>query len=85
MSESSKICDQELVHALDNCTEGHDCWLVPSKPRSKLHVVPDSTQSNAMRLVTPPKLDVENLVPTIYHLFHECNLTIYDIECELLT
>ncbi len=35
-----------------------------------------------MRLVVLPEFDVENLVPTVYHLNYECNLTIYDIECE---
>ena len=29
-----------------------------------------------------PEFVVENLVPTVYHLNYECNLTIYDIECE---
>ena len=42
------------------------------------------TQTNAMHLVILPEFDVKNLVLTIYHLNYACNLTIYDIECEVL-
>ena len=37
-----------------------------------------------MHLVILPEFDVKNLVLTIYHLNYACNLTIYDIECEVL-
>ena len=42
------------------------------------------TQTDATHLVILPEFDVKNLVPTIYHLNYACNLTIYDIECEVL-
>ena len=35
-----------------------------------------------MRLVVLQEFDVENLVPAVYHFNYECDLTIYDIECE---
>ncbi len=44
-----------------------------------------STKTNAMRLVVLPEFDVQNLVPTVYHLNYECNLTLYNMACEVLT
>ena len=37
-----------------------------------------------MRLVVLPEFDVQNLVPTVYHLNYECNLTLYNMACEVL-
>ena len=38
-----------------------------------------------MRLVILPEFDVQILVPTVYHLNYECNLTHYNMACEVLT
>lgn len=38
-----------------------------------------------MRLVVLPEFDVQNLVPTVYHLNYECNLTLYNMACEVPT
>ena len=38
-----------------------------------------------MHLVILPESDVKNLLPTVYHSKYACNLTVYDIECEVLT
>ena len=38
-----------------------------------------------MRLVVLPEFDVQNLVPTVYHLNYECNLILYNMACEVLT
>jgi hypothetical protein len=44
-----------------------------------------SLWQNCRRLVVLPEFDVQNVVPTVYHLNYESNLTLYNMTCEVLT
>ena len=85
------VCDPtNTLHNHTVCTSARNALFIRLEQRNNFgYTWFDDTLSGCasgceftMRLVVVPEFDVENLVPTVYHLNYECNLTIYDIECE---